>query len=340
MAKYCMKVLCIFIVMVLGLQLTACGQEAEATDTTGIRERRYAWPLGTSSPEDTVTQLYAVKFAEEVERLSDGKMRINIFSNGTIGNDKELLESCRDGDIPFVVQNTAPQVSFMPKLAVFDIPAAFSSIEDARKAIDNQDFYDKIYGVYGEEGYKLLGIADQGFRVMTTNKRIERIEDFRGQKIRTMDNSNHLEFWKSIGANPTPMAFSEVYIGLQQNTIDAEENPLEVIVSGKLYEQQKYVIKTNHLPHFITLIVSDEFFQTLNEEEQDVILQAADTAKKYARIQADERIQNRLDIMAEFGVEIIELPDDVFVEMQRRSQDLYDRIISETDAELVNHYIN
>ena len=82
--------------------------------------KRYAWPLATASPEDTVTQIYAEKFAEEVEELSDGKMKIQVYPNGTIGGDRELLESCKDGDIPFVIQNTAPQVTFMPDLAVFE----------------------------------------------------------------------------------------------------------------------------------------------------------------------------------------------------------------------------
>ena len=104
-------------------------------------------------------------------------------------------------------------------------------------------------------------MADQGFRVMSTNKPVNSFADFKGQKIRTMENSYHLAFWKALGANPTPMSFSEVYIGLQQHTIDAQENPYEVIVSNNLYEQQDYVVETNHLPHLISLIVNDDFLQ-------------------------------------------------------------------------------
>ena len=91
-----------------------------------------------------------------------------------------------------------------------------------------------INQVYLEHSVRLLAMSDQNFRVMTTNKKIESLDDFKGQKIRTMENKYHLAFWQSIGANPTPMAFSEVYIGLQQGTIDAQENPYEVIVSGKI----------------------------------------------------------------------------------------------------------
>ena len=194
--------------------------------------QRYAWPLATASPEDTVTQIYAERFAEEVKNLSDGKMLIQVYANSTLGGDRDLLETCADGDIPFVVQNTAPQVSFMPDLAVFDLPCVFDSLDDCRKKIDEPVFYSTINDIYTQGGYHLLGMADQGFRIMSSNKPVNAIEDFKGQKIRTMENSYHLTFWESLSANPTPMSFSEVYIGLQQHTIDAQENPYEVIVGN------------------------------------------------------------------------------------------------------------
>ncbi len=135
---------------------------------------------------------------KEVSRLSHGKMKIEVYPNSTLGGDRELLESCKDGDIPFVVQNTAPQVTFLPDTAVFDLPSAFTTIQQARAAVDNEEFYQKMEKVYQKGGYKLLGYADQGFRVMSTNKNVKSINDFKGQKIRTMENSYHLKFWKTL----------------------------------------------------------------------------------------------------------------------------------------------
>lgn len=314
-----------------GVLLAGCGNTNET--------QTYAWALGTSSPEDTVTQLYGEKFAEEVDRLSDGRMKINIYPNSVIGSDRELLESCADGDIPFVVQNTAPQVSFMPEISVFDVPCAFTTMNQARAAVDNPEFYQSLQEVYNDGGYYLLGMADQGFRVMTSNTKVQKISDFKGQKIRTMENSNHLLFWKDLGANPTPMTFSEVYIGLQQHTIDAQENPYEVIVSGKLYEQQDYVIQTNHLPHMISLIVNDDFLGDMSSEDQEIIKQAAKTATKYAREQADERVADRIEIMEESGTEMIELSDEVHREMRDLSQNVHENIRSQAGDELVDAYL-
>ena len=174
--------------------------------------KRYAWPLGSSSPEDTVTQIYAEKFADEVDRLSDGKMKISVYPNSVLGGDRELLESCRDGDIPFVVQNTAPQVTFMKDTAVFDMPALFETIDEVREHVDNPEFMELMQKVYNDGGYELLGYADQGFRVMTTNKEVTKLSDFKGQKIRTMENSYHMAYWKAIGASPyTYDIFGGVY---------------------------------------------------------------------------------------------------------------------------------
>lgn len=323
------KIIIILAAMLCVLALGGCSEN----------EQTYAWPLATASPEDTVTQMYAERFVEEVSRLSDGEMKIQVYSNSTLGGDRELLESCATGDIPFVVQTTAPQVSFMPQLAVFDLPCAYSNLEDVRAALDEPSFQETINGIYTSKGYRLLGMADQSFRVMSTNKKIESLADFKGQKIRTMENQYHMAFWECLGANTTPMSFSEVYVGLQQGTIDAQENPYEVIVSSKFYEQQKYVVQTNHLPHLLSLIVSEEFYDTLTEEQQNILLEAAQIAKEYAREMADSRAEERMQMIVEGGAEIVGLSNELMEEMKQAAQPVYEQIRKVAGDELVDAYL-
>ena len=334
MRKIIKRSVVVLLAGVLLFSLSGCKKKQKKDEV-----QRYAWPLGTSSPEDTVTQLYAEKFAKEVSRLSHGKMKIEVYPNSTLGGDRELLESCKDGDIPFVVQNTAPQVTFLPDTAVFDLPSAFTTIQQARAAVDNEEFYQKMEKVYQKGGYKLLGYADQGFRVMTTNKKVESLADFKGQKIRTMENSYHMDFWKKLKASPTPMSFSEVYIGLQQGTIDAQENPYEVIVSNKLYEQQDYVVETNHLPHLISLIVSDEFFQDLPEDKQAILVEAAEIAKEEARQASDDRIADKIKVIEDSGTQIVTLSDELRAEIREAVQPVYDEIEKNVDKKLYNAYM-
>ena len=327
-----LRLTAIFIcILMMGMMMTACGKNNG--------EQRYAYPLATASPEDTVTQIYAEKFAEEVDRLSNGSIKIQVYANSTLGGDRELLESCKDGDIPFVVQNTAPQVTFMPDLAIFDVPCAFENLDECREVLDDPEFSTLIKSVYEKGGYQLLGVADQGFRIMSTNKPVKGIGDFKGQKIRTMENPFHLAFWKSIGANPTPMSFAEVYIGLQQHTIDAQENPYEVIVSNRLYEQQDYVVETNHLPHLITLIMNDEFFKGMPEENQRILKEAAATATEYARQASDDRIADRVKTIEDSGTQILKIDEETYKAIVDESSGVRDSIKEKVDSEVYNTFI-
>ncbi len=317
------KLLTYIMCFTLAFYSTGC---IEKQDDLVKASESFPWIIANDSPEDTVTGIFTNKFVEEIERLSEDRIQIKAYHNGSVGGDRELVESCMNGDIPFVVQNTATQANFISELAIFDLPMVYTKIEDLRNILDDESFMDLINEVYSSHGIRLLAMADQNFRVMTSNESIASISDFEGIKIRTMENKYHLAFWKALSANPTPMAFSEVYIGLQQGTIDAQENPYEVIVSGKIYEQQDYVIKTNHLPHLLSMIVNEDFYNRLSEDDQKIILQAANNARDYARKQCDERVSERLKMIKESGTQEIELTDELIHEMREASQSVYDSI--------------
>ncbi|WP_028828812.1 TRAP transporter substrate-binding protein [Proteocatella sphenisci] len=326
------KHICFIVIIGFVLSLSSgCGSQDEDV-------QRYAWPLATASPEDTVTNIFAQKFADEVSVLSNGKMKIQVYPNSTLGGDRELLESCESGDIPFVVQNTAPQVAFMPEISIFDLPCAFDNIKDARGAVDNPVFYNLIENVYIRSGYRVLGFADQGFRVTTSNRKIENIDDFKGLKIRTMENPNHIRFWKALGSNPTPMSFNEVYVGLQQGTIDAQENPYEVIASGRLHEQQKYILETNHIPHYISLIVSDKFYNELSADQQKIVDKAAKIARDFARNASDERIEKKTEDITAEGIQIINISPELRYDLQKSAESVYVDIINQSGNEIYNAY--
>ncbi len=314
------------LVMMTALLMTGCG------DREG--EQAYAWALATASPEDTVTGLFANKFAEEVNRNSGGAMKINVYHNSTLGGDTELFESVQTGDIPFVVQNTAPEVSYLPKLALFDLPCTFSDLDELHEVLDQEEFMNKINEIYEEKDYRLLAMADQNFRVMTSNRAIASLDDFKGIKIRTMENSFHMNFWSAVGANPSPMAFAELYVALEQHTVDAQENPYEVICSNRFYEVQDYVVETNHLPHLLALVTNNDFYNDLPEEQQAIIDAAAEKAKAYARQQAIDRADQRIKEIEENGSQIVPVSDDLRVEMREESIKIYEdirNIVSDDD---------
>lgn len=289
--------------------------------------------IANDSTDDTVTGLMTQKLKEVLEAKSKGAFKVATFPNSQLGSDREITQSCQNGELAFVVQNTAPQVNFVPKVAVFDLPNLFPNKKVARAALDK--FQKDIEPEYAKAGIVMLGFGDQGFRVLSSNKAINKIEDFKGVKLRTMENKYHVQYWQSLGANPTPLPFSELYLALQQGTVTGQENPYEVIVATKLYEVQKYVIDTNHLFHTITIIMSKNIYDQLPPEEQKLVRDAAREVIVWGREQADKRHADRVAILKKNNVQIIKLDEKLLGEMQAKSKPVYDNISKAVGADLV-----
>ena len=289
--------------------------------------------IANDSTDDTITGLMTQKLKEVLEAKSKGAFKVATFPNSQLGSDREITQSCQNGELAFVVQNTAPQVNFVPKAAVFDLPNLFPNKKVARAALDK--FQKDIEPEYAKAGIVMLGFGDQGFRVLSSNKAINKIEDFKGLRLRTMENKYHVQYWQSLGANPTPLPFSELYLALQQGTVTGQENPYEVIVATKLYEVQKYVIDTNHLFHTITIIMSKNIYDQLTPDEQKLVRDAAREVITWGREQADKRHADRVAILKKNNVQIIKLDEKLLGEMQAKSKPVYDNISKAVGADLV-----
>ena len=290
--------------------------------------------VANDSTNDTVTGLMTQKLKEVLEAKSKGAFKVATFPNSQLGSDRELTQSCQNGELAFVVQNTAPQVNFVPKAAVFDLPNLFPNKKVARLALDK--FQKDIEPEYAKAGLIMLGFGDQGFRVLSSNKPIKTIADFKGLKLRTMENKYHVQYWKALGANPAPLPFSELYLSLQQGTVTGQENPYEVIVATKLYEVQKYVVDTNHLFHTITIIMSKQIYDKLSPAEQKMVRDAAREVIVWGREQADKRHADRVAILKKNNVTIIPLDEKLLGEMKSKAKPIYAEISKAVGADLVN----
>ena len=290
--------------------------------------------VANDSTNDTVTGLMTQKLKEVLEAKSKGAFKVATFPNSQLGSDRELTQSCQNGELAFVVQNTAPQVNFVPKAAVFDLPNLFPNKKVARLALDK--FQKDIEPEYAKAGLIMLGFGDQGFRVLSSNKPIKTIADFKGLKLRTMENKYHVQYWKALGANPAPLPFSELYLSLQQGTVTGQENPYEVIVATKLYEVQKYVVDTNHLFHTITIIMSKQIYDKLSPAEQKMVRDAAREVIVWGREQADKRHADRVAILKKNNVTIIPLDEKLLGEMKSKAKPVYAEISKAVGADLVN----
>ena len=319
----------------LGLALTAMlamAGIAQAAD--------YNFAIGTNTNEESNNHVLVAKFKELLEEKSDGAITATLYENGSLGGDAELTKGVIDGSIDFIIGNTATVVDWIPEAALFDMPSVFTDINVARQVLDDPELLDQLKAAYDAAGIALFGFGDSGYRVMSSSKAVESMEDYAGIKIRVMNNPNHILYWEKLGANPTPMDFSEVFTSLKQHTLDAQENPIDLIYTQKFYEAQDYIIETNHLVHLLEMVGSKKTMDSLPDDVRAIVEEAAVEANQFEREYADGKIEEEEAAITEAGTQILTPSDELYAAMQEAAAPVYDEVRAQIGDELVDTYLS
>lgn len=306
-------------------------ENIEITDIKG----NYHWNAAMSVSDTTVNYKIVECFAKLINARSGGKIEVSIYPSGQMGNTTEFSQGVIDGTIDIGSGMTTDLVDFIPQEAVFDMPNLFPDIETMRNVL-NGDFADTMNEYNQNGGVTMLGYADAGFRELTTNQKVSQLSDLKGQNIRVMTNPYHIAYWNALGANAVSMEFTEVFMGLQQGTIDGQENPYMNIVSNNVQEVQKYVIETNHVGHIITFFMNNSLYQSLPSEVKALVDECAADAISYGNEIADESISSYKQACIDAGCEIITLDDEFTAELKERASVVYDMVRENLGDELVD----
>ena len=234
---------------------------------------------GDSAGKGAAAQVFGELVASKVEEITGGQLTIDYHPNGDLGGDADLLRQVQSGDIDIVVSQTAPVVSFIPEMAVFDLPMVFAKYDGATidKVLNGADsaFKAQLNEAYEAADMHLLGFLQNAtYRLTTANVELKDLASFNHLQIRTMENSNHMAFWTAIGAEPTPMAWAEVYFALQSGAIDAQENAADTCVGANFQDVQKYLACTNHLLYANQICINKEAYEDLDPAYQAALDQA------------------------------------------------------------------
>ena len=291
-----------------------------------------------SVSEESTQQITMLAMQKKLNELSGGKIEMSIFPNGQMGGDRELTEGVQAGNLTITTSSPAPQANFVPSASIFDLPFAFPNIEEIDKAFKNPDFIKALNAEYEKTGLHLLGISNLGFRQTSCNFEINSLDDLKGFTIRTMENKNHIEMWRMLGANPTPIAMNELYTALQQGTCDGEENSYEIIYTSKLYEQQKYINETNHIPHCLTWIMNKAAYDALSPDQKKMI----DEAASYAIAEGEKYIRSKdkeyMDKMTAAGITIHKLAPEDLAKFKEKVSAMYPEIKAQVAPEVYEAY--
>lgn len=309
--------------------------EVQVTDIDG----EYHWNAAMSVSEATINYKIVERFAKLINARSGGKIDVTIYPSGQMGNTTEFSQGVIDGTIDIGTGMSTDLVDFLPQMAVFDMPNLFPDVDTMREVLKG-DFADKLNEYNQAEGITMLGYADAGFRVLTTNKEVHQLSDLKGQNIRVMTNPYHIAYWKALGANAVSMEFTEIFMGLQQGTIDGQENPYMNIVSNNVQEVQKYIVETNHMGHVITFFMNNALYKSLPADVKKLVDECAADAITYGNQIADESIASYKKTCMDAGCEIITLDDAVKEQLKNKAQIVYDMVRKNLGDELVDEVLD
>lgn len=313
------------------LALAVAGGAAHAQ----VQERTFK--LGLQNPKGHPLEQGATKFAELVAQRSGGKIKVNVFAGGTLGGDAQTVSALQGGTVEITVLNSGILASQVPDFAVFDFPFMFANAREADAVVDGP-FGQKLHARLADKGIVGVTYWELGFRNITNGRKpINTVEDIAGLKLRVIPNAINVDWVKALGANPTPMAFPEVYAGLESRAIDGQENPLSVILANKFFEVQKHLAITNHQYNPQSFIFSKKVWDGLSADERKIVTDAAVEAGRFQRQVNRDAAANQLAELRKAGMQVTEFSPAEQAKLRDRLKPVIDKhgaAIAGTVAEL------
>lgn len=330
------RILILILSIGLLLSLAACGDDGKAGGKEKGKDEVKIIRAGTGANSEHSSYKGLEKFKEIFEEKTDGAFEVEIYHSGQIGDDTTMTEGLQLGTQEIAVPSVDNITPLAPEFSVLGFPFLFPSKAVAYDVLDGevgQGLFEKL------TDKNLVGLAywENGFRNTTNDKGpIESMADLKGLKLRTMQSKLHIEVFSKLGANPTPMSFSELYTGLQQGTVDGQENPYPLIYQQKFHEVQKYMTNTQHVYSPYIFLVGKGFYDDLSEEQQEILKEASIEAGKYQREINEEQEIESLEGLIDEGVVFTELSDEARQEMIETVQPVIDKYTEEIGTDLVN----
>ena len=268
---------------------------ALVTATTASAQTKLKWAHVYEIAEPYHTE--ALWAAEEIKKRTNGRYEIGVFPASQLGNENQINEGLGLGTVDIIYTGTSFAGSIHKPLAISGAPFMFRDFNHWKAYRESKLLRDLAKGYEDKTKHKIIALTYYGERMVTANKEIKKPEDMKGMKLRVPPAPLYLMLAKSVGANATPIAFAEVYLALQQGTVDGQENPLPTIMAKKFYEVQSHIMLTGHISESLLTIVGAHVWAKASDADkkvfEEVLMQAAAKASDQIRTQ-EQKIADEL----------------------------------------------
>lgn len=251
-------------------------------------------------------------FKAALEELSGGKHTATLFLNGQLGSEQDTVNDAAIGTLDMSILAINNVTPFSPRVGILSLPYAMLSLEDAETLTQGPIGEELVQATIEDAGVRIIGWTYAGFRRLTNSKKpVRTVEDLQGLVIRVPKNEIMIDTYKAWGVSPTPMAWSETFAALQTKVVDGQDTPYITINAMKFYEIQKYATNLRYIFLIEPLIVSEQVFQDLSEEDQNIVLEAAKAATETsAQFLRDKEAEIQQQLVAQHGMEIVDPADN------------------------------
>lgn len=333
-----MKRFSFLVILAIGiLLLSACGSDAKetSTDGSGGKGEVIEWKMGHLADENHIWHKTSLKFADLVNEKTNGQIEITVYPNNQLGGETDTINSIQAGTADLVVSGETLQ-NWAPKAALLAVPYAFRDMDHVKKVVEGEIGEEIEQQIIDKASLTPLYYHTRSPRNLTSNAPIKSPEDLEGFGIRVPNVPLFLDTWEAAGAKPQVMDFNEVFTGIQQGVIDGQENPLDLIQSGGLYEVQEYLNQTEHVYSWIYVLVGNEQLAALTDEQREAVFEAAAEAQEFGNSLYEEEVKEIEDDLKDKGMEFVEVDQDAFREamvpaveksLDEEQLDLYHRIL-------------
>ena len=296
--------------------------------------------IAASDPADYPLCKADTHFQDVVNQLSGGQVEVQTFFDGILGEESDTVESCKLGMLELTRVSAGNMASFVPELALFNLPFLFKSKEHFNAVIDGE-VGDLFESLFEKAGLKLIAFYDEGTRnIFTIKAPVTTPDDLKGVKIRTMGAQSIQDGFSAMGASPTPMNSGEVFTSLSQGLLDACENNYSTIYALRWFESAKYFSNTEHLRVPSVVCCSMEYWNSLSEQEQGWIMEGAAQAKAFASETFDTGEAEALQQILEAGCIYTELTAEQRNTFAEKCSDVYQKYATTEDAVKILDIIN
>ncbi|MCV9996866.1 TRAP transporter substrate-binding protein [Pararhizobium sp. YC-54] len=279
----------------------------------------------------------AVKhFAEQVDKLSGGKLKVRGFGAAALGSDVQMQGALIGGAQEMMVGSTATLVGTVKEFAVWDVPFLFANEKEADAVLDGPAAR-KILDRLEDQGLVGLVYWENGFRNLTNSRhKIEKADDLKGIKLRVMQNPVYLDTFNAAGANAIPMPFSELFTALETGAIDGQENPFTTILSSKFFEVQKYLTISNHVYSPWVVLVSKPWWDKLSDDERKILQEAAVASRTFERDDTRAGSVKALEELKAAGMEVSTMPAEEVAKLREIAAPITAKVVETIGEPLWN----